>query len=64
MNLTRRQPIESTHAIRERRHALLDGTYGICVDCGADIPLERLRAQSGAPRCLACQRQREKTYRT
>jgi RNA polymerase-binding protein DksA len=42
---------------------LAEGRYGICLDCGADIPLERLRAQPGAPRCVDCQRQRERTYR-
>ena len=42
---------------------LADGLYGICLDCGADIPLERLRAQPGAPRCVDCQRQHERTYR-
>jgi len=29
--------------------------YGSCVDCGADIALERLLAQPAASRCLACQ---------
>lgn len=42
---------------------LADGHYGLCADCGADIPFERLRAEPGAPRCLDCQRQRERTYR-
>lgn len=40
-----------------------DGSYGICVDCGTDIPVERLRARPGAARCMDCQRQHEKTYR-
>ena len=124
MTLTRRQIIELTYAIRERRRALLeevaegiarvredgrealadgvpdsgdqaqadligeldlayakrdlgeleeldgaarrlaDGSYGICLDCGADIPLERLQARPGAPRCVDCQRRHEVTYRT
>jgi RNA polymerase-binding transcription factor DksA len=41
-----------------------DGSYGLCVDCGGDIPLARLHAQPGAARCLACQERHEKTYRT
>jgi len=45
------------------RRRIADGAYGRCVDCGADIPLERLRAQPGAARCLACQERHEKTYR-
>lgn len=43
---------------------LADGSYGTCLDCGADIPFERLRAEPGAPRCVDCQRRHERTYRT
>ena len=43
---------------------LAEGTYGICADCGADIPIERLRAQPAAARCVECQQRHEKTYRT
>lgn len=46
------------------RRRIAYGAYGLCVDCGSDIPLERLRAQPGAARCLACQSRHEKTYRT
>lgn len=35
------------------------GTYGECVDCGADIAPERLRAAPAALRCLRCQQQAE-----
>lgn len=42
---------------------IADGSYGTCVDCGADIGLERLRAQPGAARCVECQQRHEKTYR-
>jgi DnaK suppressor protein len=40
-----------------------DSTYGLCVDCGEDIPFARLQAQPGAERCLACQERHERTYR-
>ena len=40
-----------------------DGGFGLCADCGADIPLERLRVQPAAERCLECQARHEKTYR-
>lgn len=50
--------------LEDARRRIADGTYGLCVDCGGDIPLERLRAQPGAARCLACQSRHEKTYRT
>ena len=29
--------------------------FGICADCGADIPYVRLHAQPSAARCVACQ---------
>ncbi|MBU6483285.1 MAG: TraR/DksA family transcriptional regulator [Betaproteobacteria bacterium] len=38
------------------------GTYGVCIDCGEHIGVERLRAYPTAKRCQPCQRQREKTY--
>ncbi|GAA1987776.1 TraR/DksA family transcriptional regulator [Microbacterium pumilum] len=49
-------------AAAEREVAELDdalarwdaGTYGICVDCGRRIPVERLRARPAATRCVAC----------
>lgn len=33
---------------------LADGTYGYCDDCGADIPLQRLRSLPTVPMCFAC----------
>ncbi len=38
---------------------LARGTYGSCQDCGASIPLARLRAMPAARLCLDCQKQRE-----
>ena len=39
-----------------------EGSYGICEDCGAEIGFERLKANPSATRCIACQRQHEKTH--
>src|SRR5699024_5518440 len=33
-------------------HAIADGTYGICSECGRDIPFERLEAVPTADRCF------------
>jgi RNA polymerase-binding protein DksA len=41
---------------------LAAGDYGSCVDCGTDIPLERLRAYPTAERCISCQSVHELTY--
>lgn len=38
------------------------GDYGSCIDCDADIPLERLRAYPTAARCISCQSLHELTY--
>jgi DnaK suppressor protein len=45
-------------AIREIDAALLriaQGTYGMCIDCGKAIGIERLEAQPAAARCQSCQ---------
>jgi len=31
-----------------------EGRYGFCVECGTDIPLERLRALPAAAACIEC----------
>jgi RNA polymerase-binding protein DksA len=43
--------------IAQIRHALLrikNGTYGTCGNCGAPIPMERLKARPIATRCIKC----------
>ena len=32
-----------------------EGTYGVCIDCGSDIPATRLHAAPATLRCIACQ---------
>jgi RNA polymerase-binding transcription factor DksA len=41
------------------RARLAAGTYGTCLDCGADIPLGRLDAYPAAIRCTPCQARAE-----
>ncbi|WP_217587337.1 TraR/DksA C4-type zinc finger protein [Lentibacillus saliphilus] len=38
--------------INKALHAIADGAYGICVDCGRDIPFERLQAVPTADKCI------------
>jgi DnaK suppressor protein len=47
---------EEERRIAEARRALAQGTYGICRDCGREIPAARLEAMPEAVRCLDCQR--------
>lgn len=51
-------------ALEAAQKRIGEGTFGVCIDCAADIPLERLKAELGAARCLACQQRHEKTYKT
>lgn len=40
------------------------GEYGVCRDCGAEIPFDRLKAEPGALRCVGCESRAEGTRRT
>jgi DnaK suppressor protein len=47
---------EREERLRAALEAIEAGTYGVCVDCGAEIPEGRLRALPDAARCVSCQR--------
>ncbi len=36
-------------------HRLQRGGYGVCADCEAEIPFDRLKAEPWALRCVACE---------
>ena len=42
-------------AIEEALKRVADGSFGLCLDCGASIPTARLHASPIAMRCIACQ---------
>jgi len=57
-------------AARVRRALVTDafrrldnGTYGLCVDCGHEVPAGRLEAKPEAARCLACQSRQDRLRR-
>ena len=50
----------SLEAIEKSLHAIADGSYGGCVDCGRHIGLKRLTANPTSMRCTHCQTKREK----
>jgi RNA polymerase-binding protein DksA len=53
----------SEHVLAEIDAALKrigDGTYGVCTNCGKQIPEERLDARPWATLCIECQRERER----
>jgi DnaK suppressor protein len=54
---------EGERRIAEARRALAEGSYGICKDCGCEIPPARLEAAPEAVRCVDCQRLFEGRHR-
>ena len=55
--------LEVVQSQREQVEAALarieNGTYGRCVDCGTQLPDERLDARPEAERCVTCQAKAE-----
>lgn len=49
-------------AIEAARMRMEHGIYGDCLECGYEIPLQRLLAQPTAERCAPCQEAYEKTH--
>ncbi len=45
--------------IEEALQKIDEGTYGICDDCGMEIPVGRLNVMPFAVRCVDCQEKRE-----
>jgi len=66
--LSDRDQAEVTREVREIREIeaaqarIAAGTYGVCVECRAEIGYERLLAYPTARRCHDCQRVYEKTH--
>jgi RNA polymerase-binding protein DksA len=54
--------IREIRDIEAAQKRMQDGSFGICIDCGAEIGYERLCAYPTAKRCVTCQGQREKTF--
>lgn len=43
------------HEIEQAQQRIAEGRYGVCLDCGEEIPRERMLALPTAIRCAACQ---------
>jgi len=50
--------------IREALGRLEQGTFGICEECGEEIPLRRLRARPVTTLCIECKEEQEAEERT
>lgn len=55
-----RRDVEEAQAGRAALARLDSGDYGVCVDCGREIPEARLEAMPFALRCIDCQSRRER----
>ena len=49
-------------AIELTRQRMVGGEYGECIQCGFEIPYERLMVQPTAARCAPCQNNYEHTH--
>ncbi|MDM0078610.1 TraR/DksA C4-type zinc finger protein [Variovorax sp. J2P1-59] len=47
------------HGIEQAQQRMACGRYGLCIDCGEEIPRDRMLAQPTAIRCAACQNSAE-----
>jgi DnaK suppressor protein len=47
-------------AIAQAQQRLAVGKYGLCSDCGGEIAYARLKLEPQAPRCIDCERLRER----
>jgi len=54
--------IAELRAIEGARTRIENDTYGICVNCEAEIPAGRMEVQPTAERCAPCQEMYEKTH--
>lgn len=50
--------------ISEAQDRLIEGGYGLCIDCGNRIDQRRLDTDVAAARCLSCQATIDARYRT
>ena len=46
--------IQEIHQIQGTLKRIAEGTYGVCVKCGADIDPKRLKVLPIATRCISC----------
>lgn len=47
-------------AVSDALRRLQADDYGLCADCGAEIPFDRLKIEPWALRCVACETVRER----
>jgi DnaK suppressor protein len=53
------QDLRELGAVSEALRRIQTDSYGLCTDCEAPIPFERLKVEPWALRCVACESARE-----
>ncbi|MGZ5036910.1 MAG: TraR/DksA family transcriptional regulator [Usitatibacter sp.] len=53
---------DELHEIVEALERMKAGSYGVCIGCGATLPLRRLEASPQARRCLRCENEHERGH--
>jgi DnaK suppressor protein len=56
-----RRDLAEARDVEDALQRLDEGRFGSCLDCGDPIPAARLSATPWAARCVACQREHERT---
>ena len=51
---------EALQQVDEALQRITRGTYGVCIECGAELNKKRLEAVPWASLCVACQEKKEK----
>ena len=51
--------VEELGAVSAALARVHDAHFGLCADCGASIPFDRLKLEPWALRCVDCERKRE-----
>lgn len=49
------QDLQAIDAVSQALRRLQGDDYGVCAECGDDIPFDRLMVEPWAVRCIACQ---------
>jgi DnaK suppressor protein len=50
--------------VEKAKQRILDGTFGVCEDCGMDISQKRLIARPTATMCISCQEEKERSEKS
>ena len=50
--------------VEKAKQRILNGTFGVCEDCGQDISQKRLIARPTATMCISCQEEKEREEKT